>query len=218
VALAVSPARLAFTAPGSRRVTLRNDGAARAVVDVAQAPAGRGTRYADWLDIAPTHLALRPHEVGLLTVRADRPANAEPGAHQLLVLLTTRPLDGSRVDARLRLGVRVSVRFAGPIVRSLTLGALLVRLHQQVRMILVSVRNRGNVTVPLRGRVTASLLRVGRVPTPLTASSRGALPPGARTTLSLRYRGRLRGALTLVVRVRLAPIRRIVERRYRVRL
>jgi hypothetical protein len=74
------------------------------------------------------------------------------------------------------------------------------------------------VTVPLRGRVTASLLRRGRRFAQLTPRGRRALLPGAQAVLALRYGGRVRGLLTAVVRIRLGPGAHVVERRYRVRL
>jgi hypothetical protein len=82
---------------------------------------------------------------------------------------------------------------------------------------LVSILNRGNVTVQLRNRVTASLIRRGRHVASLHPQGRRALRPGARTFLALRYDGRLRGALTAVVRIRLGSGIR-VEPRYRIRL
>jgi hypothetical protein len=82
----------------------------------------------------------------------------------------------------------------------------------------VSVANRGNVTVQLRGRVTALLLRRGRQQAHLSPRAQRVLLPGARAALGLRYRGRLRGLVTAVVRIRLGPGVGVVERRYRLRL
>ena len=106
----------------------------------------------------------------------------------------------------------------GRIVRRLTLGALRVHRERGARFMLVSVVNHGNVTVPLRGRVTASLVRRGRQLARLSPRARRALRPGARALLTLRYGGRVRGLVTAVVRARLGPDIRVVERRYRVRL
>jgi hypothetical protein len=61
------------------------------------------------------------------------------------------------------------------------------------------------------------LARGGRYLARLKHRAQRALHPGARTYLTLRYNGRLRGALTAVVRIRLGPGIR-VERRYRIRL
>jgi hypothetical protein len=82
----------------------------------------------------------------------------------------------------------------------------------------VLLANRGNVTVPLRGRVTARLVRRGQRLAHLNLRVRRALVPGARAFVMLRYGGRVRGPVTAVVRVRLLPGTRDVERRYRLRL
>jgi hypothetical protein len=82
----------------------------------------------------------------------------------------------------------------------------------------VSVANRGNVTLHLRGRVTALLVRHGQQLARLSPSAGRTLLPGARAVLALRYRGRVRGRVIAVVQVRLGSGIRIVERRYRIRL
>lgn len=209
VALAVSPARLALTVPGSRRIRVRNEGAERVVVDVTQRT---------WLRIVPARLSLRSGESAILTLRLTRPAHAEPGDHRALVLLTTRPLHAGRVNVQVRLGVRIKMRVPGRIVRQLTLGGLRVERARGARLMFISVANRGNVTIPVRGQVTASLLRRGRQPARLRPRTPRALLPGTRAVLRLHYSGRTRGPVTVVVRVRLGFGGRVVERRYRARL
>ena len=218
VALSVSPARLALAAPGSRTIKVRNDGAERVVVDVARRTLGRQTAAKTWLQIVPTRLVLRSGESAMLTLRVRPPQSAEPGDHPVLVLVTTRTVRGSRVNVQLRLGVRIRMVVLGPIVRDAALGGLRVRRSRNARFMFVSVTNRGNVTVPLRGRVTALLLRRGHRLAQLTTRGRRALLPGARAVLALRYGGRVRGLLSAVIRIRLGPGVRAVERRYRVRL
>jgi hypothetical protein len=209
VALAVSPAHLALTVPGSRRIRVRNEGAERVVVDVSRRT---------WLRIVPARLSLRPGESAIVTLRLRRPAHAEPGDHRALVLLTTRPLRAGRVNVQVRLGVRVRLRVPGRIVWQLTLGRLRVERERGARFMFVSLANRGNVTVPLRGHVTASLLRRGRQPTRLRPRARRTLLPGAHAVLALHYSGHVRGPVTVVVRVRVDPGGHVVERRYRARL
>jgi hypothetical protein len=106
----------------------------------------------------------------------------------------------------------------GHIVRQLTLGGLRVHRARGARFMLVAVANRGNVTVQLRGRVTALLFRHGQQLARLTLRVRRVLLPGGRTALAMRYSGRLRGLVAVVVQVRPGSGIRIVERRYRVRL
>jgi hypothetical protein len=218
VALSVSPAQLVLAPPGSRRITLRNDGAESVVVDVTRRPAGGQTTARTWLQIAPARLLLRSGQSAILTLRVTRPCGAEPGDHRVLVLLTTRPLRGGRVNVQVRLGVRVTMRVPGRVVRHLTLGSLRVHRERNARLLFVSVANRGNVTVQLRGHVSASLGRRGKQLARLDPRAQRALLPGARTVLSLRYGGPARGLVTAVVRIRLGSGIRLAERRYRIRL
>ena len=218
VALSVTPARLVLAAPGSRTIRLRNDGAERVVVDVTGRAAGGRKAANAWLRIVPARVALRSGESATLTIRVTRPRSMEPGEHRALVLVTTRPLNGGRVNMQVRLGVRIRMRVPGRIVHRLSLGALRVHRARRTRYLLVSIANRGNVTVPLRGHVTASLMRDGKRLARLSPSVRRVLPPGARAILALPYRGHARGSVTAVVRVRLGPGSRIAERRYRIRL
>lgn len=82
----------------------------------------------------------------------------------------------------------------------------------------VSVANRGNVTVQLRGHVSAWLFRRRRPVARLHLAGRPPLAPGTRTALALRYTGRVRGPITAVVQIRIGPGVRLFERRYRLRL
>lgn len=217
VALSVSPARLVLATPGSRAIKVRNDGAEQVVVDATRRTVG-GQAVAKWVEIVPARVLLRSGASAVLTLRAEPPPRrAEPGDHHVLVLLTTRPLGGGRVNVQVRLGVRIRMVVPGRIVRRLTLGGLRVHKRRNARFMFVSVANRGNVTVQLRDRVTASLVRRGRQLARLSLHARRALRPGARTLLALRYGGRLRGPLTAVVQIRLGSGSR-VERRYRIRL
>jgi hypothetical protein len=218
VSLSVSPARLALTAPGARTIKLRNSGAEQVVVDVTRRPLDPQPAAKTWLQISPARLVLHSGENAILTLRASPPRRAEPGEHHVLVLLTTRPLHGGRVNVQVRLGVRIRMIVPGRIVRNAALGGLRLRRSHNARFMFVSVTNRGNVTVPLHGRVTVVLLRRGQRLAQLTPRGRRALLPGARAVLALRYSGRVRGLLTAVVRIRLGPGVRAVERHYRVRL
>jgi hypothetical protein len=218
VALSVSPAKLAVSAPGSRTIKLRNDGAEQVVVDATQRTLGRQTAVRTWLQIVPARLSLRSGESGKLTLRVKPPRRAEPGDHQVLVLLTTRPLRGGRVNVQVRLGVRIRMLVPGRIVRQVRLGSLRVHHRRGARLMFGSVANRGNVTVQLRGRVTALLIRRGRPLARLNPRAQRVLLPRARTVIALRYTGRIRGLVTVVVQVRLGFGFRVAERRYRIRL
>ena len=218
MALSVSPARLALAAPGARTIKLRNDGAEPVIVDVTRRALGPQPAAETWLQVSPARLVLHSGENATLTLRASPPRLAEPGEHHILVLLTTRPLQGGRVSVQVRLGVRIRMVVPGRIVRDAALGGLRLRRSRNALFMFVWVTNRGNVTVPLRGRVTALLLRRGQRLAQLIPRGPHALLPGARAVLALRYGGRGRGLLTAIIRIRLGPGVRAVERRYRVRL
>lgn len=218
VALAVTPAHLELEPPGSRTIRVRNDGTGRLAVDIA--PRAAGVRAgAGWLRVRPTHLVLGASQSSLLTLRATRPQHAEPGDHPALVLLTTRLQQArSRLDVHVRVGVRVKLVVPGRVVRDVRLGAVRVQRRRGAWVVSVSVANRGNVTVPLRGNVQADLIRRGRQVAHARPAAQRALRPGARSAVVLRCNGRLRGEVVLTVRLGFGPGIPSVVRRYRIRL
>jgi hypothetical protein len=215
VALFVSPAKVAVVAPGSRKITVRNDGAERVIVVITRTNAADSrTQFA----IAPRRLQLSSGKSASLTLRAGLDREAEPGDHRALVLLTAHSQRAGHVDLQLRVGVRVRVHVRGQIVRRLVLrGVRVYRAHARRRMF-VSVANTGNVTVRLGSNVTASLSRHGRRLGRLRLLAPRMLPPGVRATLVLHYSGRVRGPVTALVRIRLGRGVHTVQRRYRIRL
>jgi hypothetical protein len=112
----------------------------------------------------------------------------------------------------MRVGVRLRVRVPGRLQRRLIVLGLRVCRKAHPRLLLVSVANAGNVTEPLRGRVTIRLVRLGRLISRLRYVGSRELAPGSRIAVPLRYRGGARGTVSGVVRV--GP----VEKRYRLRL
>jgi hypothetical protein len=205
IALAVSPAHAVMTTPASRSIDVRNTGTASVDVAVKSPPT-------ELLQIQPHRITLRPGSHRLLTVRARASARAGAGDHELLVLLLARPLERSAVAVQMRLGVRLRVRVPGRLVRHMVLLGLRVRRHARPRVLLVSLANAGNVTEPLRGRVTIRLVRLGRVISRLRYAGRRELSPGGRIIVSLPYRGRVHGTVNGVVAA--GP----VTKRYRLRL
>jgi hypothetical protein len=214
VALTVSPARLALAAPSSRTLQLSNLGTEQVVVDVTWKSLGRPVAAGGWLRIAPAHIVLPSHAQALLTVRAG--PGASPGDHQLLVLMTGRPVNSSRVAVRLRLGVRVRIRAPGRLVRRVAVEGMRVLRLKRKRVLLVSVANRGNVTEQLHRRLTVTLVKRNRVVSRLRLAAYRDLYPGKRRVVALPYAGELRGVVSAVVRLRLGAV--LVERRYRLRL
>jgi hypothetical protein len=218
VALSVSPARIAVTAPGSRAIRLRNVGAGDVVVDTTRKPLGARAPASGWVTIAPRRLLLRPGDGAALTLRVAPRSGAAPGDHHVLVLLGARQAETTHVLVRLRLGVVVRVRVQGRIVRSLQLGRLNVARRGRARLLSASVANRGNVSEDLRNRATIALGRHGRVFARFRAAAPRELFPGTRAGLRARYRGRVRGIVRAVVTVRVGERRRPLRRSYAIRL
>lgn len=227
IALSASPARVTLQGSGQAAIQVRNTGTTPVVVDVARAgfrldlrgrpriaPPNPGAR---WLTLRPRRLPLAPGANASLTVTARLPRRAEPGDHDALLLLTTRPRRTNGVAVRVRLGVVVVVRAPGKIVRRLELRGLRVRHAGQGGMLELLVVNRGNVTETLRRkRVLLTLHRRGHALIQLRPEAR-TLRPRTRGVVEFRYRGRLRGWLT--ARATVSAGHGVVARRtYRIRL
>ena len=229
--LTAVPARvtLAGTKPEIVRVT--NSGAKPVVVDVSKAGFAlslrgrprivrvRGNRSAaPWLKLQPTHLALPARTSASLFVAARLPRNAEPGDHDAVVLLTTRPFAGARVALRVRLGVVVEVRAPGTVVRRLELRSVRALRRGRRRVLELRLANRGNVTETLaKVRVTVSRPRTGRRLATLVAPRRD-LRPHTQGIVELRLRRRVRGAARVRVAIPAVPGRSAIYRTYTMRL
>jgi hypothetical protein len=209
LALTVSPARAVLRAPTSRTLRIVNGGTEGVTVDAAWKALGPHMARSRWLSIAPRRLLLRGGAGATVTVRAG--PGASPGDHQLLVLVTGRPVDRRRVAVRLRLGVRLRIRAPGRVVRRLAVEGLRAHRFKEKRMLLVSIANRGNVTEQLRRRLTVTLADHGRVLSRLRLGRFRELYPGVRAVVALPYAGRARGLVTALVNVRGSPS----GRRYR---
>jgi hypothetical protein len=218
---------------GSGRTTLHvtNSGTTRVAVDVFRAGfaldlrgrprivwSGNARSAASWLTLQPTHFTVGPRATASLVVTAKVPRGAEPGDHDALALLATRPLANGRVAVRLRLGVVVAVRVPGTIVRRLELGALNVARSDRATELELTVVNSGNVTESLRGaRVVLSKPRKNHTVAAASASSRD-VRPGTRGVIAFRYRRTLHGWLTARVVIPPNEGRRRLQRTYRIRL
>ena len=102
--LAVTPARVALAGTGKASVRITNPGVGAVVVDVARAGfsldlrgrphvvARPGLRAATpWLTVRPGRFVLPAGATRWLTVASRLPRHVEPGDHDALILLTTRP-------------------------------------------------------------------------------------------------------------------------------
>ena len=229
VALTAAPARVVLA--GGTRATVRvtNSGTKRVLVDASRAGfaldlRGRprivrngGVRSAArWLSLHPTRFGLAPHATASLIVAAKLPRRAEPGDHDALVLLSTRPLETSQVAVRLRVGVVVVVRAPGKVVRRLEVRALRVVRRGRRRALELVVANRGNVTESLK-RLRAALVRRGHHIAVLVSVSRD-LRPGTSGVVEFRLRARVHGWMTVRVAIPAAYGRSALRRTYRIRL
>ncbi len=228
--LAVTPARVALAGTGKASVRITNPGLGAVVVDVARAGfsldlrgrphvvARAGPPGCDNLAHRPAG-AFRPagRRYEWLTVASRLPRRVEPGDHDALVLLTTRPRRSAGVAVRMRIGVVVVVRAPGRVVRSVAIRGLRVRHAGRARTLELVLANRGNVTETIdAARVRLVLVRKG-ARSSVRAETR-ELRPRTNGVVQFRYRGRLAGWVTARVRLALEPGRPVLSRTFRVKL
>jgi hypothetical protein len=209
-ALAVSawPARVVVAAPGHTTIHVSNPSpdavalvaaASGYALDVRGRP--RVTARRGWLAVRPARLRLPPNGSAELDVAVARPRGAPPGDHASLVLLTTQPLSGRRVVARLRLGVVVVARVPGLLVHRLVLGGLHVVRRRHSTVVDVAVANRGNVDEWIGARrVAIRLRRHGALVATLWAAPRRLLARSGGL-VRLACQRPVRGLVTAVVQV-----------------
>jgi hypothetical protein len=231
VGLTAAPARLMLTGSGRATVRLTNAGRKAVVVDASRAGfalslrgrprivrARRPRSAVPWLKLRPAHFTLPARTSATLLVSATVPRAAEPGDHDALVLLTTRPWAGARVAVRVRLGVLVVVRAPGAVVRRLQLQGLRAIRRGRRRLLGLGVVNRGTVTETL-ARVRVTIASTGRRRSSETVVARTQdVRPHTRARLEFRLRGRLRGAATARVIIPGAAGRGVIRRTYHLRL
>lgn len=229
VALVATPSHVLLAGSGRTTVRVVNSGSQRVAVDASRAGFaldlrgrprivwGRNARSAaSWLTLQPAHFTVGPRSTTSVVVTARVPRGAEPGDHDALALLATRPLTSGRVAVRLRLGVLVVVRVPGAISRRLELGELHVARRLRRTELELTLRNQGNVTESLRG-VRAVLSRRGRQVAASSTSNRD-LRPGTSGVVTFRVPRRLRGRMTVRVVIPARDGRKRLEGRYRISL
>jgi hypothetical protein len=231
VVLTAAPAHVMLTGSARAIVRVTNSGAKRVRVDVSRAGFaldlrgrprvvrnGGAQSAARWLTFRPKRFALAPRASVSVAVAAKLPRRAEPGDHDALILLRTRPVERAGVGVRLRVGVVVVVRAPGAVVRRLELRGMRVARRGRGRTLELVVANRGNVTESLdRARAILAPTRGGAHATVVVASSRD-LRPRTRGILEFRLRGRRHGWTIARVVIPAADGRGYVTRTYRLRL
>ncbi len=213
--LSVSPLRLALVGASRATLIVGNPSGRTLYVDVGPAGFARTLRgrprvqaahgAAGWLSVRPRRLRLAPHAKATLRLTVRPPANARPGDHPALVLLSTRQPGERRVRVLLRVGIVVLLRVPGKIVRRLQPQKLSVRRRGRIRVFDLRLANRGNVTERPRPRL--ELWRHGRKLAVLHGRRLDLLPHSAGIA-QFAYRGSVRGAV----------IARIMARSFRLRL
>ena len=229
LALTASPGRLALVGAGDGSIRVTNPGQSPVVVDVSRAGftldhrgrpriASRGGRRAavSWVTVRPGRFVLAAGAGRSVTVSSRLPVRAQPGDHDALVLLTTRPQRGAGVAVRMRIGVVVVVRAPGLIVRRVALGRLRVRRYGSARVLELGLANRGNVTETIDGTRLRMWVARGRARTRLRHEVRD-LRPRTAGVVQVPYRGR-RGWTTVRVELVGEPGRPPVIQTFRVRL
>lgn len=216
VALTASPAHVQLSGAGQATVRVTNAGAERVVVGAGRAGFALDLRgrpkivaasiarrsAAGWLSIRPRNIVLEPGASDSVIVAAKPPSGAEPGDHDALVLLTTRPRARNRLVVRMRMGVVVVVRVPGTVRRRIVLRGFRVAASRRVRTLELMVANRGNVTEAFsRTHSLLSLYRAGRRIARLAAEPR-TLRPGTLGVIQFRYRGEVSGRVIGRVDVR----------------
>lgn len=230
LALTATPAHVSLVGTARSVIRVTNPGRSPVVVDVGRAgfsldlrgrptvvPRGGVRAASRWLTVRPGRFVLAAGASRSLTVRSRLPRPVEPGDHDALVLLTTRPQRRAGVAVRMRIGVVVVVRAPGRIVRRLVLGRIGVRRDRAGKVVELHVANRGNVTESLaRGDLQLTLRRSG-FETRLRSVPRD-IRPKTGGIVQLRYRGRSKGWVTATGRIAMEPGRPAVYRTYRVKL
>ena len=228
--LTATPARVALAGSVETAVRVMNPGSTSVVVDVARAGfaldlRGRprvvartgGRAAASWLTVRPGRFVLRSGASRSVTIASRLPPRVEPGDHDALVLLTTRPRRSGGVAVRMRLGVVVVVRAPGRVVRRLAVGGLRVRRAPGARVLELLVVNKGNVTETLERGCVRIVLR-GRAGSVRLRPEPRDLRPRTGGLVQAAYRGRLRGWVTAHVEVAPPSGARPVRRSFRVKV
>ena len=230
LALTATPAHLALAGADRATVRIANPGARAVVVDVARAGFSldlRGRPHvarrhdvraaASWLAVRPARFVLPPGASRLLTVASRLPPRTEPGDHDALVLLATRPVPGAGVAVRMRIGIVVVVRAPGRVVRRVAVRRLRVRRLRRARVLELVLANRGNVTESLARGAIRVTLGPGRTGVALLGARR-ELRPHSSGLVRFRLDERLRRVASARVTIPAAPGRPAVIHTFRLRL
>ncbi|MFL5963623.1 MAG: hypothetical protein ACJ757_12105 [Gaiellaceae bacterium] len=211
-ALTVSPAHVALDAGSRAAIRVEARTGSRLVLRASVAGLALGLRgkpriaashdAAPWLSVSPRTVDLGRAGATIL-IASRRQPSARPGDHTALVLLTATAGATKGMAVRLRVGVVVTVRVKGRRVHRVVATAARARRAPPARgaLIEVTLANRGNVIESIGGAsLRITLLHRGRVIARLTVARRKVLPHTI-AVVTVHYRGRSRGAVTVRVAV-----------------
>lgn len=220
--LSAAPAHLSL-AGADRQVVRVTTAGPRLAVDVSVAayaldlrgrPRILAKHGTPWLTVRPTH-AIASSDGAVLTVRSQPTASLRAGDHQALVLVTSAVPSKRGLVVRMRIGIVVTLRVPGAVVRRVELQTL--RIRRRARLLELWLVNRGGVEESIGPhQVLVTVLRRGRVIARLRPAAQELLPR-SRGILELRYRGAVRGRVTVRVEL-LRPAGRRLVRAFALRL
>ncbi len=227
VTLSAWPSHLSL-APGTHAiVTIESSARARLRVDARVAGytldlygrpqlAGQ-TAGRPLLTVSPRRVIAVRAGTKLVVSALPAPRGTRTGDHSAVVLLTATAPAARGIPVRMRVGIAVTVRVPGTVVRRLVVHALRVRRVGRRRLVELTLVNRGNVIEAIRGtRLTVVLRRRGRVVARLLVRPQLLLPRTIGIVV-VGYGGRVRGRVTAqpVLRGAGAPV---IARRFPLRL
>ena len=204
VALSVSPAHVTLDAGGktSIHVTASAGLVLRASIAGLSLDGGGRPRIVPRRD-AGAWLTVRPRTVAVVgrgasfVIASRRPSHAQPGDHTAIVLLTAQARGRKGVAVGMRIGLVVTVRVDGRLLRRVEV----VSLRARHSLIVVTIANRGNVIEPVGGAHLQVLLwRAGRIVSRLQGGPRMLLPR-TRAVVGFRLRKQTHGPLVAQVRL-----------------
>jgi hypothetical protein len=227
VSLAASPTHVRIAAGGRQAISVTAPGGGPLLVEariagyaldlLGRPRIARPGDAASWLSVSPRRVTVG-RGGGVLVVTSRRPADARPGDHSAVVLLSAVVPSARGVVVRMRIGLAVSVRVDGRIVHRLSVLGARLRRTGGIRSIEVMLANRGNVTETIgAGGLRIALIRRGRV-VARSSLPRRELLPGSRGVVRLRVAARPRGLILAQVRLRRPVHSDWVERRFWLRI
>jgi hypothetical protein len=213
LSISASPFSLHLQGAASGSIHVTNPGAQAVAVsvttgDLAVSTAGTVTvdpkhkpklSARSWLGVTPQRLQLAPGASADVTVVTHPPANASPGDHYALVLLTSVPPHGVQVGVSTRIGVSVVDTVTGGKAPPPAIHAPKVVTHGKKRMLRLQIANRGDVVQRFaHGQISIEIRQGARRVARLVGPGR-VLLPHSTGLVTFTYPKKLHGRRYLLV-------------------